>query len=84
MELTVPSCHRYVRGTSILEVLVALALFAMAISGTLQIYALAVDATKQSFQSTTAALESGSRTETLLHYTARVEKNNQTGRGEAP
>ena len=84
MDLTVPSCHRCVRGTSILEVLVAIVLFAMAIIGTMQIYALAAESTKQSFQVTTAAMKFGSRYETELRNPGQVETTNPVGRGEAP
>ena len=84
MDTTVSFCHRFARGTSILEVLVSLVLFATAISGTLHIYALAVDATKQSFEVTSTALQSGSRSERQLQYAGRIEESGPVGKGEAP
>ena len=68
MKPTVSICHRYARGTTLLEVLVALALLATSITGTLHIYALAADVAKQSFQATTMALDSGSLHEKTLHF----------------
>ena len=84
MEITLSTSHFYARGTSILEVLVALALLTMAISGTLHMYAMAMDATKQSFHVTTDALESGSRNERQLQNAEPGLKNNSAGRGKVP
>ena len=84
MDTTASFCHRFVRGTSILEVLVSLVLFASAITGSLHIYALAVNATKQSFEVTSAALESGSRSEMQLQQAGTSKKIDPGGKGEIP
>ena len=76
--------HRRAQGTSILEILVSLLLLSGAITGTLRIYALAADSTKNSFHVTTQALLLGSHHERQLRASGRSSESDQTQGRESP